>query len=135
MTKRKAGRPPYEPTDKDRRVVVSMVAAGIEQREIARALGITAPTLRRHFRTELDTGESLMLAEVTRSLFDMATGAKGPPNVTAAIFIMKARGGWSDQGENAKLGKKEQQQQEAKEATENGPYKPRKPPGLQVVKK
>lgn len=133
MTKRKAGRPPYEPTDKDRKFVVSMVATGVDQLEIARVLGITKPTLAKHFREELNTGQALANTEVAMSLFNMATGKNGPANVTAAIFWMKARAGWTDQADSAKLGKKEKEEAEAKEAAKSGPFQ-RRPTPLKAVK-
>lgn len=135
MAKRSAGRPPHEPTKQTRKFVVSMVAAGIEQLEIARVLGITKPTLHKHYRAELDTGQALAVTEVAQSLFNMATGKAGPPNVTAAIFYLKARAGWSDQADSQKLGKKEREEQEAKEAAKTGPFQRRQPPNLKAVDK
>ena len=48
------GRPAFAPTDKHRGQVEAMVVCGIPETEIAAALGISAPTLRKHFRTEID---------------------------------------------------------------------------------
>lgn len=132
MAKRN-GRPPYEPTEKDKKFVIAMAAAGIEQLEIARALDITKPTLRKHFRRELDTGQTIAVTEVAKSLFNMATGKNGPANVTAAIFYLKARAGWSDQAADKKQGKKEQEEENAKTASSSGPFKPRPVP-LKAIK-
>ena len=93
--KAKMGRPKYEPADKERAQVRTLTAMGIPHVDIARIVGITAPTLRKYFRRELDTGQAEANAKVAQSLFRQATDPKSP-NVAAAIFWMKARAGWSD---------------------------------------
>ena len=59
---RKGGRPPFEPSDEQRKNVEAMTGFGIQQ-ELARLIEnpqtnkpITAKTLRRHFKHELETG-------------------------------------------------------------------------------
>jgi DNA-binding NarL/FixJ family response regulator len=47
----------YEPTDPQRSLVESASAFGITQAEIATQLKISEPTLRKHFREELDGGK------------------------------------------------------------------------------
>jgi DNA invertase Pin-like site-specific DNA recombinase len=49
-------RPRFEPIDPQRQLVKSLAAYGIGQEEIARKIGVSAKTLRRHFREELDRG-------------------------------------------------------------------------------
>ncbi len=46
----------FTPTGDQRKTVDSMAAYDIAQAEIARHLGISVGTLRRHFRKELDGG-------------------------------------------------------------------------------
>jgi hypothetical protein len=53
------------------------------------------PSLRRHYREELDTGHIKATAKVSEFLFRKAT-TEGPQCVTAAIFWMKTRGGWRE---------------------------------------
>jgi hypothetical protein len=89
------GRPKYQPTDKERAQMRTLTAMGIPHLDIGRIVGITAPTLRKYFRHELDTGQSEANAKVAQSLFKQATDPRSP-NVAAAIFWMKARAGWSD---------------------------------------
>jgi AraC-like DNA-binding protein len=48
----------YVPTDAQRFLVESASAFGITQAEIATQLKISEPTLRKHFREELDGGRS-----------------------------------------------------------------------------
>jgi hypothetical protein len=55
-TKRAAHRPPHDPTKMDRDTVSVMVAGGIGQKDIARARGISEPTLRKYYKLELANG-------------------------------------------------------------------------------
>jgi hypothetical protein len=59
-TKRPAHRPPHAPTQTDRDTVAAMVAAGIAQVDIARVRGISEPTLRKHYRQELEAGTAAL---------------------------------------------------------------------------
>ena len=54
-TARPANRPPHVPTKVDRDTVSVMVAGGIGQADIARARGVSEPTLRKHYKEELAT--------------------------------------------------------------------------------
>ena len=86
----------FEPTAEQRRTVKTMAGFGVPQPDIATFLGIDPKTLRKHFREELDRGVTEANAKVAQSLFQMATQGK---NVAAAIFWMKARGGWREKQE------------------------------------
>lgn len=81
----------FDPSDEQRRLVRMMAGFGVPQPDIAAHLEIDPKTLRKYFRQELDRGTIEANVKVTQSLFQMATSGK---NVAAAIFWMKARGGW-----------------------------------------
>lgn len=89
------GRPEWEPTPKDRRTVETMAAYGIPEEDIALVLGKDAKTLRKHCRVELDTGLIKANAKVAGNMYALATG-KGREAVTAGIFWLKTRAGWSE---------------------------------------
>ena len=96
-------RPVWTPTDPQRRQAETMAAYGIPEAEIARVLGVSKPTLRKHCCTELDTGATRVNSKVADFLFYGICGGTGKPalkderaRVTAAIFWMKTRGGWSE---------------------------------------
>ena len=72
-----------------------MAAFGVPEINIARVVAIDAKTLRKHYRDELDTGQTKATAKVAESLFRKATN-DGPQSVTAAIFWLKTRGGWRE---------------------------------------
>lgn len=88
-----AHRPPYAPTAKDRLTVKVMVAGGFERAAMAAVIGISQPTLRKHFRHELDTAAAEANSAVVASLYQMATKGK---NVAAAIWWSKTRMRWSE---------------------------------------
>src|ERR1700731_2918477 len=86
-----------------RRKAETMAAYGIPEADIARVLGVSKPTLRKHCGTELDTGGTRANSKVADFLFYGICGGTGKPafkderaRVTAAIFWMKTRGGWSE---------------------------------------
>jgi hypothetical protein len=95
MSRRKGGRPPHEPTEATRKQVKALAAYGVPQDEIGRVIGISKPTLERHYRDELDRGEVEANAKVAESLFRKATG-DGAQAVTAAIFWLKTRARWKE---------------------------------------
>jgi hypothetical protein len=51
--------------------------------------------LRKHYRDELDAGAVKATAKVAEFLFRRAT-TEGPQAVTAAIFWLKTRAGWTE---------------------------------------
>ena len=60
-----------------------MAAFGVPEANIARVVGIDAKTLRKHYRDELDTGQTKATAKVAESLFRKAT-TDGPQSVNSA---------------------------------------------------
>jgi len=72
-----------------------MAAFGVPEQDIARVIGIDGKTLRKHYREELDTGQTKATAKVAESLYKKATG-DGPQSVTAAIFWLKTRARWKE---------------------------------------
>ena len=95
MAKSKGGRPPHQPTEATRKQVKALAAYGIPQEEIGKVVGVSKPTLERHYREELDRGELEANAKVAESLFKKATG-DGSQAVTAAIFWLKTRARWKE---------------------------------------
>ena len=103
MTKR--GHPAFQPTDKQRGQVEAMARYGIPQDEIARAIGISRPTLLKYFAEEIETGATKANAQVGEFLFSTIIGAQIPgrppvtddrARVTAAIFWAKTRMNWKE---------------------------------------
>ena len=113
---KKRGRPPYEPSDTDRRLVETHAAFGTPHDDICMLIvnpttgkPITGKTLRDKFAFELKVAEPRANARVTESLFYQAVGrpaqydkdnrlvrAELAPAVAAAIWWSKARMGWKE---------------------------------------
>ncbi|WP_327205890.1 RNA polymerase subunit sigma-70 [Rhizobium beringeri] len=92
--KRKGGRPAHYPSVTDRRLVEVLTAEGLSQREICPILAVSPKTLRLHYREELDRGSARLEAALAMHLYRLA-GGKSVIALRAAIFILKARFGWS----------------------------------------
>lgn len=95
MSEQKGGRPEHQPTEKDRLQVKMLSAMGIGIDDISRVIGVSAPTLRKHYEREVELGHIEANAKVAGSLFRQATDPT-KPNVTAAIFWLKVRAGWRE---------------------------------------
>lgn len=86
------GRRAHKPDPAQRRQVEAMAAYGIPEIDIAAVLNVNPKTLRKHYREELDLGETKANAQVAGFLFNSArTG-----NVTAQIFWLKTRARWRE---------------------------------------
>lgn len=62
------GRKRYQPTQQDREKVAVLVAAGMTVDEIARAMSLSEPTLRRHYAGEIETGALRKRGEMLMAL-------------------------------------------------------------------
>src|SRR5437764_11926705 len=82
----------HKPDPAQRRQVEAMAAYGIPESNISRVVGIDAKTLRKHYRDELDLGETKANAQVAGFLFNSAKSG----NVTAQIFWLKTRARWRE---------------------------------------
>ncbi len=95
MATERTGRPPHEPTEATRKQVKALAAYGVPQDEIGKVIGISKPTLEKHYREELDRAQIEANAKVAESLFRKAMG-DGAQSVTAAIFWLKTRAQWKE---------------------------------------
>jgi hypothetical protein len=86
------GRRAHKPDPAQRRQVEAMAAYGIPETDIARVLFVDPKTLRKHYREELDLGETKANAQVAGYLFNSAKNG----NVTAQIFWLKTRAKWRE---------------------------------------
>jgi len=89
------GRPPHAPTEKDRKTVEAMASYGVPQDEIALVLGVSLPTLRRHYGAVLRVAAIKANAKMAESLFAQAL-SNGPGALVAKIFWLKCRAGWTE---------------------------------------
>ena len=95
MPKRGRGQPKYEPTPADRATVQNLAALGATHKDIARCIGhsgISEPTLRKHFRRELDTS----LTVVKALAMSQVIAAMKRGEAWAVCFFLKCRAGWKE---------------------------------------
>lgn len=93
--KNKGGRPAFQPTAEQRKIVHSLASVGVTHPQIADVIGIGEVTLRKYFRAELDNAEMIANAKVAANLFKQATKDDFRA-VGAAAFWMKTRAGWRE---------------------------------------
>ena len=92
----------HEPTNETRAQVEALSSFGTPQEDIAAYIGISKPTLAKHYDIELKLASIKATAEVGGYLFSLAsgralaTGATHGDCKTAAMFWMKTRAGWRE---------------------------------------
>jgi hypothetical protein len=86
------GRPPHKPTKDTQEQVKRLSALGCPHEDIATRLKISADTLVKHYKEELDEGRIDANAAIAGTLFSQAK--KG--NTAAAIFWLKTRARWKE---------------------------------------
>ena len=88
----KGGRPPHLPTPDTRNRVYILSTVGTRHEDIATVLGISADTLVKYYKEELDKGRIEANASVAETLFKQAKEG----NTTAMIFWLKSRARWKE---------------------------------------
>jgi DNA-binding CsgD family transcriptional regulator len=116
-----AGRPAFKPTATDRQAVTRLVATGMATEEIAEVIGISHPTLRKHFSDELAHGRAKLRREIVDLLFQAAH--RGSIGALRHLEVLT-------RGQGAmRPGKKEQAQQDAVADLEHSSWRDLLEPG------
>ncbi|MGV1913849.1 hypothetical protein [Agrobacterium vitis] len=129
-----SGRSEFEPTDEDREKVRVLKAGGMSNVGIADVVGISEPTLRKHFSSELDRATAKVRAELLMARYRSAMGG----NVSAQNKMIEQVSAVDAQTKRApekaeskpKLGKKEEQKAAAQAI--GGKFAPPTPPKLVI---
>jgi hypothetical protein len=97
------GKPPFKPTDDDRKTVELMCSVGIPHEGIALCIrdGIDDKTLRKYFRKELDTAAIVAHAKVGGTIFNAAI--KG--QAWACSLYARTKMGWKETSVSELVGK------------------------------
>lgn len=82
----------HRPTTESKQLVASMASLGIPQEDIAKVVGVTAKTLRKHYGEELEVSAAKANAAVGGALYSAAMSG----DVRAQIFWCKTRLGWRE---------------------------------------
>lgn len=94
-SKNKGGRPPYQPTEKDRQYVKTMSGLGMPMDDICLVMGISHMTFLKYYKQDFDTGRVEANAAVAQSIYKQAVDPKNP-SATLAIWWEKTRAGRTD---------------------------------------
>lgn len=126
-----SGRKKYAPTDEEREQVRVLKAGGMTNEAIADAIGISEPTLRLHFSSELDRATAKVRASLLMARYRSAIGG----NVAAQNKMIERVEAQQVQNKVApvkepKLGKKEERKVAAQAV--DGKFAPPAPPKLVV---
>ena len=79
-------------TDESRRMVESTSGLGLPQEQIAILVGIDDKTLRKYYRTELDTGKAKANGQIAKTLYSKAVGG----DTTSLIWWTKTQMKWAE---------------------------------------
>lgn len=96
--KSNAGRPKWIPTQKTFKLVEMYASQGLTKEQIADCLGISYQTLNEkskeysEFSDAFKKGHAIGIQSVSNKLFEKALNG----DLTAAIFYLKCRAGWSE---------------------------------------
>ena len=86
------GSKPHVPDDKTRATVEAMSSYGIPHEDIAKVIGIDDKTLRKHYRTELDTACAKANSQVAQRLYKKCMEG----DTSSMIFWLKTRARWAE---------------------------------------
>lgn len=82
----------HKPTDENRKIARTLAAVGVPHEDIALKLDISADTLVKYYKLELDAGRIDANASIAQTLFQQAKNG----NTAAAIFWLKTRARWKE---------------------------------------
>lgn len=136
-----SGRRPFEPSEEDREKVRVLKAGGMSDDAVATAIGISAPTLRKHFAHELDVGTAKTRAELLLALHRSAMGGNVAAQKKALELVTAAAASDALKDRETppvvssaapRKGKKELQQEAAEEVAGGSKFAPPAGPRLAV---
>lgn len=82
----------HNPTDENKKIARTLAAVGVPFEDIALKLDISADTLVKYYKPELDAGRIDANASIAQTLFQQAKNG----NTAAAIFWLKTRARWKE---------------------------------------
>lgn len=85
----------HKPTPETRQKVREMIAAGVNQVDVAACIGIAYETYQRHYAEEIATAKPMIVTLVAGKLIEKALRG----NVEAAKFYLNTQGRWTKQQE------------------------------------
>lgn len=104
VVEKKTRKRKIESDDLVRRSIMGLAKQGLSQDQIADAVGVSRSYLAKHFAQEIKVGKLIGDALVTENLYRQAM-KDTPAAVPAAIYITKARMGWTDKHPDENAGR------------------------------
>ena len=89
---KKVGRPPHLPNSDTRNQVYELSRVGTRYEDIATLLSISADTLTKYYKEELQKGRIEANAVIANTLYEKAKGG----DTTSMIFWLKSRAQWKE---------------------------------------
>ena len=93
---KEAGRPFFEPTPEMERICSLGVAFGLTHEQIAKLVGCSPKTLRKHFQNALETGKEKLTMAIGSQLYKKAMNG----DTISAIFLAKTKAGFQEKVEH-----------------------------------
>lgn len=92
-----AGRKDHKPSEVNQRLVVALKSCGVQQDTIAAIIGVSAPSLRKWYRAELDDGLARAVASAAANMFRLSL-RQSHTGFCAARHVLNCHGGpmWRD---------------------------------------
>lgn len=122
-----SGRPPFDASPEIRERVAEMASCAMPYVDIAKVIGCTVPTLRKHLRQELMAGAAIKRAEVVGLLYQSAKAGNVSAQKHLELMTRPA-----EAAAEAALGKKARRQIKAEESASSGRFAAPKAPKLVV---
>ena len=84
----------FIPTDDERKEVAKLIGVGVPQADVALVIleGISEPTLRKHFRHELDTAMAKAHGDIAGKIYELALAG----DRSLLMFYAKTQMGWKE---------------------------------------
>lgn len=92
-------------TEESSALVTRAAGLGLTVKQISLLLGISTPTVGRHYSAELETGRAIILFNVASNLYSIATTRDHPHSARSAMFFLKTQGGWREVTRHEHTGK------------------------------
>ena len=86
----------HKPDRRIRELVSALALNGVAQSRVAEHVGISEPSLRKHYRRGLDLATELVCARVAKNLVRIASTGSGNAAVQAAKYVLGSKAGWRD---------------------------------------
>ena len=91
--KKGRGRPPYQPTEEDKKQVFLWAKYGVPVEDMSRMIGVAEMTLTKHLSDVIEAGRSHAHTKVRETLWEMATSGQHP---AMTIFYCKTQLGFRE---------------------------------------